>query len=833
MGEANILCAKGEYDKAKGICIYIIKQVPKCPEPFQTLGMVYEMQGHMEKALQFFLITAYLSKSQDVEEWLKLAGMSLEQNDYKQAMVCYNKALKCEPENISVLWDRAALNYQMKDHKKATEGYETILKLLPLDSPDKFFDLSIEISMIYHEDASIDKAIEVMNATFEKYPNHLDYRAINLLAELNMTSKQYSVALKNICTLCNFTQQSTDDESSSEEPLSSFSKMLGFDIQHSPQKTKFLAPKSTIPSLISRDKWIIPEAVPIDIRVKAVVCLIYIHQLHPVKTLMSSLFKENIEEVGDLYLDIAEAYADTGEHIEALPILDTLVLSPKYNQVTNKHIVAVPILDTLVLSPKYNQVTNKHIVAVPILDTLVLSPKYNQVTNKHIVAVPILDTLVLSPKYNQAAVWLKKAQCLMSLGRLEEAIMAYNQVVTLAPNHLEAKITLSSLHQQLGQPDQALDILTERSNDHGLFTPITSEATSSGKSDDPMDVDQPKDDLKPQDYRLMFHKCVLLESQNRTMDFVDAGLQLFSMYFHDVYYNIPDENEISFRLKFRFNDAFLVLCFIRANGTLFCKIKCVSGVPSSRSKDDTGIRVEEWWDMLKKVIVQASSIKRHHDAEHLVLCGLNSSRLTNCKEYQHELEFMSVLASCLNKKYKLAFDYVRNVMNTQMAKQMMWNILSAVVCKTEDLRHHRYCMRLLTKHPDNVSLLILNGHNAFVAGSYKFAVGKDAGNGCYYSEYINAFRQNPEDPMISLCLGVQYIHLACQKFPRGRHMIVVQGILFLFQYLALRGECQEVYYNIGRAFHQLGLPHFAVHYYKKVLEFPYHLASTDKTWHYK
>lgn len=26
----------------------------------------------------------------------------------------------------------------------------------------------------------------------------------------------------------------------------------------------------------------------------------------------------------------------------------------------------------------------------------------------------------------------------------------------------------------------------------------------------------------------------------------------------------------------------------------------------------------------------------------------------------------------------------------------------------------------------------------------------------------------------------------------------------MFQYLGLRGECQEAYYNLGRAFHQLG-----------------------------
>ena len=56
--------------------------------------------------------------------------------------------------------------------------------------------------------------------------------------------------------------------------------------------------------------------------------------------------------------------------------------------------------------------------------------------------------------------WLRKGQCLHSLGRLDEAALAYAQVVDLAPNHLDARLILASLHQQLGRPNQALDVLS-------------------------------------------------------------------------------------------------------------------------------------------------------------------------------------------------------------------------------------------------------------------------------------------------------------------------------------------------------------------------------------
>lgn len=44
----------------------------------------------MEKSLQFELIAAHLNPS-DTEEWVRLAEMSLEQDNIKQAIFCYSK----------------------------------------------------------------------------------------------------------------------------------------------------------------------------------------------------------------------------------------------------------------------------------------------------------------------------------------------------------------------------------------------------------------------------------------------------------------------------------------------------------------------------------------------------------------------------------------------------------------------------------------------------------------------------------------------------------------------------------------------------------------------
>lgn len=42
---------------------------------------------------------------------------------------------------------------------------------------------------------------------------------------------------------------------------------------------------------------------------------------------------------------------------------------------------------------------------------------------------------------------------------------------------------------------------------------------------------------------------------------------------------------------------------------------------------------------------------------------------------------------------------------------------------SEHQRHHRFCLRLLLKHPDSHALCVLCGHNAMVSGSFKHALG--------------------------------------------------------------------------------------------------------------
>lgn len=91
-------------------------------------------------------------------------------------------------------------------------------------------------------------------------------------------------------------------------------------------------------------------------------------------------------------------------------------------------------------------------------------------------------------------------------------------------------------------------------------------------------------------------------------------------------------------------------------------------------------------------------------------------------------------------------------------------------------------------------------------------------------QYLVRLEQDaPDDPMVNLLMGLSHLHRSMQRLTANRHFQVLHGLKYLFRYYEIRNssytiiEKQEADYNIGRAFHLLGLVSIAIEYYNKVL----------------
>ena len=76
LGQANLFRARGNDDEALKLCLEIIRQCPSQPEPFNTVAAIYEANGEIEKAMQFYTISTHLSATDDVI-WEKLMQYNL------------------------------------------------------------------------------------------------------------------------------------------------------------------------------------------------------------------------------------------------------------------------------------------------------------------------------------------------------------------------------------------------------------------------------------------------------------------------------------------------------------------------------------------------------------------------------------------------------------------------------------------------------------------------------------------------------------------------------------------------------------------------------------
>ena len=114
----------------------------------------------------------------------------------------------------------------------------------------------------------------------------------------------------------------------------------------------------------------------------------------------------------------------------------------------------------------------------------------------------------------------------------------------------------------------------------------------------------------------------------------------------------------------------------------------------------------------------------------------------------------------------------------------------------------------------DVALLMLYGQMLYAAGSYMLAL----------NYFFRCLALDPENLLVNLTAGLAFLHHAIKRQAENRHGQIIQGLSFLFKYLRRREtskepvERQEAFFNVGRAFHMLGLQHLAVDYYEQCLD---------------
>ncbi|EEC14677.1 conserved hypothetical protein [Ixodes scapularis] len=333
MGEANLCFARGDHEDAIKMCMEVIRLVPRAPEPFQTLGMLYEEMGDPAKALQFSLIGAHLSPD-DADEWARLGELSLEQGDVRQATTCYARAVRADPSNLDLRLELCTLYEQAGEQRKALDCCSSLVQQMGPSQGAQCLQLSRELAKVHHQRGNVAAAINVLQSALTKCPSDIASEDVNMLLELQLGEKLYVDALMVLHTHCGvrLLPLEADKEFSSAISLETgaSASLVRTSLDRASRDIICCVVPTVSPSCLPLSCEV-PNVLPVDLRVKLVLSLIHLDGQHLVLGLVEQLSTEDPEEVGDLMLDVAEAFLEKASPGRALPLLAQLVESKNYS----------------------------------------------------------------------------------------------------------------------------------------------------------------------------------------------------------------------------------------------------------------------------------------------------------------------------------------------------------------------------------------------------------------------------------------------------------------------------------------------------------------------
>ncbi|EWM25349.1 transcription factor iiic-gamma subunit [Nannochloropsis gaditana] len=325
---------RAEYREALRLLNEVVRQAPTVPDPYQTMGQIYEDQGEIQKAAEINLVGCQFGPK-DARLWKKTGQMFLELGRpfYLKAQYCFGRAIKLDRQDVEAIADRAHVQSLWGRVDKAVLGYEAVLRLNP-SQPEQFLLRLAEDCL--REARFWEKGLEalsevlcrVMGALF--VAKQIKFLPVKAAAARHVPSRKMEAAYEAASTLCRHLMglKRYADAAAVVQALHLFIAKLR------ERPTRFAEESEEQQQL----------ALPVDLVVRFGICQLYLDKLTSALQCFSALRQadsasenssgggnlagtgggNNQGEVAGLLEEVAQAFMDTGKFFRALEILRRL-----------------------------------------------------------------------------------------------------------------------------------------------------------------------------------------------------------------------------------------------------------------------------------------------------------------------------------------------------------------------------------------------------------------------------------------------------------------------------------------------------------------------------
>jgi tetratricopeptide (TPR) repeat protein len=168
LAEAHTFYIEGKYLEATTKLGEVVRQNPKLPDPYQTMGLIYEDTGDLNRALAMYFVAASNTAAHLARPfWTKVSAMAYDLGQYRRSLVATDKALRHVPVgeiDQGLSQTKLLLSLRMESFKKVESQMKKYAQRFPDDR-----DFVLECGDVYKEMGRPDRAMLCYSQYFLSY----------------------------------------------------------------------------------------------------------------------------------------------------------------------------------------------------------------------------------------------------------------------------------------------------------------------------------------------------------------------------------------------------------------------------------------------------------------------------------------------------------------------------------------------------------------------------------------------------------------------------------------------------------------------------------------
>ncbi|SCW03076.1 LAFE_0G02410g1_1 [Lachancea fermentati] len=861
LSEANEAFVRTDIQVAEQLYNEVIKKDVKNFAAYKTLGDIYQLQERYNDCCNSWFLAAHLNSS-DWEFWKVVATLSADLGHIRQAIYCYTRAIRMNNEEWECIYNRSILYKKTGQLGRALEGFQKLYSNDPYDA-----NILRELAVLYVEYNRINEAIalyvKVFEANIERrnaivaasenavessedeqddsegesdqdyeedddevqyYSNasmkktlrkyrciKFDWSSLNILAELFLKQAGENSGIKTIKRCARWIQH---------REMQTFWDDISDDSEF--DKRRFRNSRYDALSVEEKEKSYI---LPIDIRIR--LGLLRLNNKHVLEAMnhFQFLYDEVFVDIADLYFEVAVALTKAEKYQEAIEFFTPLLNLDDYRTID----VYKP------LSKCYKEVEDYSKARQAFEKLVQLKPEDLETKltlaeiNYHLGNHDTFNKLLLE------VVETRKQQASESRAKLTD-------------DHLQSSESMNdSIRVEKGKP---------------LLEDIHTKKASVKKKRTPQDAEKEKRDRERRITAKVLDKYNKLKiykegmeagEENQTTLWIDTASDLI-----DVFSSVKN-----FFVKSRSKKFVGIIKRTRKfNKVIDYKIERLSklsegdnlldGLPLMEERviltsatELRGLTYDQWFELFMELALTITKLQSVEDGLSIIETAqevnvfvqdpgrvkmMKFVKLAIVLQMEDEGELVDNLRGILNQ-FQFNRKVLHNFMYCVTRGQMSLDVLSSTV-------QQKFFLRQLKAY-DSVRYEQHIAGQASVTNKKVFNPDGEISPYLYYIyavllysskgfllalQYLRRLKPHlSEDPMLNFLMGLAHLHRSMQRLTASRHFQILQGLRYLYQYYDIRSkkytakEKQEADYNIGRAFHLLGLFSLAIKYYRRVL----------------